>query len=284
MRIRYLGWPLGALVGLILVYVFSMHFEPANEVRSNAVGVSPEMDKQTVAVALSAPASSRASDLVVESPSGIRPNEVAARVPDEARDNSGRLEELLEVWRRAANAGVPEEALDELREATYDPDPKVARYATRALEDLRRFRDRLSAERAAEPSSGENIAESALDENGAHEEGTLVEISDLELRLAAIDQAIAELNDPINADRLTSLLELWRRAADAGVPEEALAELREATYDPDHEITRYATRALEDLERFRDSLAAAHAAEVVSQQNTIGSDLDEDDNLLVNKQ
>lgn len=136
---RYLGWPLGALVGLILIYVLSMYFEPENEVRSNAVGVSPQMDKQTVAAraaAVSSSSPSRAPDLVVGSPSGIRPNTVAASIPDEARDSSGRLEELLELWRRAANAGVPDEALAELCEGTYEPDPEIARYATRALEDL----------------------------------------------------------------------------------------------------------------------------------------------------
>jgi hypothetical protein len=187
-----------------------------------------------------------------------------------------RVASLHKYWRTAADAGVPDEALAELDAATYDLDPEFADYAVNALEDLERLRDRLMAELDTELLPQENTTALGSDEDGAVEEGTAGEESDLELRLAAMDEAIADLYDPAKEDRLTSLLELWRTAADAEVPEEALAELDAATYDLDPEFADYAARALEDLERLRDRLTPELDTELLPEKNTTSSGSDED--------
>lgn len=287
MRINYLGWPLATVASLLLIFFFSMHFGSDAEVSTSAVGVRPESDNKTVAASaekVSTPPPSGVLTPAVGLALGTSQGEIDRTVSHEAPDGSERLEELLKLWRAAADAGVPEEALVELDAATDDPDPEIARYAMRALEDLERFRESLTEEPAAELSMEEDIAQSGFEVDGTDEEGTLGEERDLELRLAKMDKAIAELNDPTNKDRLNSLLELWRAAADAGVPEEALAELQAAAYDPNPAIAENAVRALEDLERFRDRLLAEPAAELLPEGNTIGSDLDEDGNPLVYEQ
>jgi len=59
------------------------------------------------------------------------------------------LKKIRELWRTAADEGVPDAALYKLEAALNDPDTEVARLAQQALEDLRRLKERIAAETEA---------------------------------------------------------------------------------------------------------------------------------------
>ncbi len=135
-------------------------------------------------------------------------------------DVGERLEALLTLWRAAADAGVPEEAMQEFRIASFDPDPEIAALASRALEDLERLRESQSG---VETDALDDEFSDTFDGDPTGRAASTAAVENVEdLVAAGLEQHVARFEEATPEERLEALLELWRYAADSGVPERAL--------------------------------------------------------------
>ncbi|MGI9335646.1 MAG: hypothetical protein ACR2RL_21075 [Gammaproteobacteria bacterium] len=186
-----------------------------------------------------------------------------------AQTSGDKLEAVHALWRAAAGAPDPGEALLELIAATHDPDLNVARAAQDALDDL----DRLTGQRVQlgiesslagdesalyAASDGEDLlaaegASFASDPTGSIEQDAAAIQRALDAHIASFEQSDAQR-------RHEALAALWRFAADARVPERALEYFtRLAKDEQGSELGNRIRFARKDLERMWNALADEEA-------------------------
>jgi hypothetical protein len=72
-----------------------------------------------------------------------------------------------------------------------------------------------------------------------------------------LEHYVSQLQEAQGEEKLEAVLQLWRYAADHGVPAAALKALEDVAQDQDAAVSQQAVLALEDLQRLQDSLASA---------------------------
>lgn len=155
-----------------------------------------------------------------------------------------KLEAVLQLWRYAADHGVPEMALTALEEAVQNPEAAIFQQAKAALADLRQLQVASAHIAPLSQNHDDSVDGSALPPFPEDQERRPGE------DLLALEGLQGE-------ETVEAVLQLWFRAADHGVPAAALEALAKAAQSPDAAISQQATQALEDLHGLRDSLQAA---------------------------
>ncbi len=247
MSSQKLGWPLLGVAGLVLVTALAAHWavrqpssggkppgDDATRQQSTKSPFTPTRERRQPVGGTSRPSSTAWQDqaalpdlrdsATVEdgaSQEDKRQARVKARIADliAKGDVGERLEALLTLWRTAADAGVPEEAMQEFRIASFDPNPEIAALALRALEDLERLRESQSWVGMEPP--GDEFA-GTFDGDPKGTVGSTAALENVEDLATGLEQRVASFEEAAPEERLETLLELWRYAADSGVPERAL--------------------------------------------------------------